>query len=223
MKLPQGKMTNWLVATAVAAFAILYAMGQIDFAALAGGFVPLRISDGHLFAAMGGPDWVPAWATPLTAMWLHASWMHIGFNMLMLFFCGRHVEHVLGARLLLLLYGVTAYAAAAAEWAVHPMAASPMIGASGGISGIIGTYALLYSQQKVKAIGPISANVVRLVWLAAGWTAIQLMLGFATRGVDGDLGNIAIAAHIGGFVAGLVITRPLLLLRFRRRTSAPAE
>ncbi|CAN5449863.1 hypothetical protein BH10PSE14_BH10PSE14_17650 [soil metagenome] len=211
-------MTDWLAGISTLAFLLLFLTQHIDSAALLAGFIPVRLSDPVLFLQVGGPlDAVPAWLTPLTATLIHASWFHIGFNMLMLMFCGRYVEHVIGPWLLLMLYGVGAYAAAGAEWLVTPLSTSPMIGASGAISAILGTYALLYSQQTVRALGPIPANVVRIAWLAAGWIAIQLMIGVATRGGDGALGHIAVAAHIGGFIAGLLLTRPALRLRFRKR------
>ncbi|PZU60952.1 MAG: rhomboid family intramembrane serine protease [Sphingobium sp.] len=221
MKLPRGKWTDWLAGITVAAFLLVWLGRQTDMAALVGGFIPLRVGEPALFGELGGPvNVVPVFLTPLSATFIHASWLHITFNMLMLLFCGRHVEHVLGGKLTLLLYALGAYAAAAAQWAMDPMSTNPMIGASGGISALLGTYALLYSQQKVRAFGPLSANVMRVLWLAAGWIAIQLMIGLATRGQGGDFGNIAIAAHIGGFIAGLVLTRPLLLLRFRRKSAA---
>src|SRR3546814_2808980 len=69
----------------------------------------------------------------------------------------------------------------------------------------MGTYALLYSQNQVKAIGPLSAHAVRILWLAAAWMAIQFMIGIVGLG---GIGRIAIGAHIGGFVAGLLLTRP---------------
>ena len=68
----------------------------------------------------------------------------------------------------------------------------------------------------MRSIGPISANIVRLLWLAAAWIGLQLMIGIATAGGMGQLGQIAIAAHIGGFLVGLVLTRPLLRWRFRK-------
>lgn len=214
-------MTNGLAILSLVLFILAWGFGQIDYAAIVGGFIPGRISNPGAFAHAIGPLSIPAWLTPLTATLIHGSWMHIGFNMLMLVFCGRHVEHVLGPRLLLLLYVLGAYGAAGAEWALNPNSLSPMVGASGAISAILGTYALMYSHQKVRAIGPFSANIVRIAWLAAGWTAIQLMIALATAG-DGEAfgdgtGQIAIGAHIGGFIAGLLLTRPILHLRFRRR------
>jgi membrane associated rhomboid family serine protease len=218
VKLPRGRMTNGLAIVAAVLFVLLWAGGMIDNAAILGGFIPLRATDAAAYLALGGSaDAAPVWLTPLTATLVHASWYHLGFNLLMLLFCGRHVEHVTGPWLMLLLYGVGAYAAAGAEWVLAPHSASPMVGASGAISALLGTYALLYSQQNVKAYGPFSANVVRLAWLAAAWTAVQLLIGFAMRGVNGELGHIAIGAHIGGFLAGLLLTRPVLKLRFRGR------
>lgn len=210
-------MTNGIAAISFAVFLILYLTGHIDNAAVLGGFIPARVGDPDLLAGLAAVPW---WLTPLTCTLIHAGWLHIGFNLLMLVFCGRHVEHVLGKGPTLLLYGVGAYAACGAQWLIDPGSTGPMVGASGAISAVVATYALLYSQQQVRRIGPFSANIVRLAWLAGGWIALQLMIGFATAGGMGDLGQIAVAAHIGGFLAGLALTRPLLRWRFRKRPRA---
>ena len=210
-------MTNGIAAISFAVFLILYLTGHIDNAAVLGGFIPARVGDPDLLAGLAAVPW---WLTPLTCTLIHAGWLHVGFNMLMLVFCGRHVEHVLGKGPTLLLYGVGAYAACGAQWLIDPGSTGPMVGASGAISAVVATYALLYSQQQVRRIGPFSANIVRLAWLAGGWIALRLMIGFATAGGMGDLGQIAVAAHIGGFLAGLALTRPLLRWRFRKRPHA---
>ena len=210
-------MTNGIAAISFAVFLILYLTGHIDNAAVLGGFIPARVGDADLLAGLAAVPW---WLTPLTCTLIHAGWLHVGFNMLMLVFCGRHVEHVLGKGPTLLLYAVGAYAACGAQWLIDPGSTGPMVGASGAISAVVATYALLYSQQQVRRIGPFSANIVRLAWLAGGWIALQLMIGFATAGGMGDLGQIAVAAHIGGFLAGLALTRPLLRWRFRKRPRA---
>ena len=209
MKIPDGQTTNWLGGTITAAFLLSFFLWGIDYSAVFGGFIPLRASGG-----LDVPGGVPVWLTPLTAAFLHAGILHLSLNMIMLLFCGRFVEKVLGGKLLLLLFLVGAYAAAATEFAFQPDSDSPMIGASGAISAIIGTYALLYSRQQVKAIGPFSANAVRILWLAAAWTIIQIMVGIVSLG---GIGRIAIGAHIGGFVAGLLLTKPLVYARFGRR------
>ncbi|MES2157837.1 MAG: rhomboid family intramembrane serine protease [Pseudomonadota bacterium] len=212
-------MTNGIAAITFVAFVILYLSGRIDDAAIIGGFIPARIGDPALLDGMAA---IPVWLTPLTCAFIHAGWMHVAFNLLMLVFCGRQVEHVLGKGATLLLYVAGAYGACAVQWAIDPASLNPMVGASGAISAIIATYALLYSQQKVRAVGPLSANIVRLLWLAGAWIAIQLMIGVATTAGQGggglsDLGRIAVAAHIGGFLVGLALTRPLLRWRFRKR------
>ncbi|MFC3441400.1 rhomboid family intramembrane serine protease [Sphingobium rhizovicinum] len=221
MKLPAGRATNGIAAISVAAFLLLYLAGKVTDAAIIGGFIPARLGDPALLQGMLA---VPAWLTPVSCTLIHAGWLHIGFNMFMLLFCGRQVEHVLGWGGTLFLYGVGAYAACLAQWLVDPASTNPMVGASGAISAILATYSLLYSQQKVRRIGPLSANLVRVLWLAAAWIAIQLMIGLASSGgMDGglgDLGQIAIAAHIGGFLAGLAATRPLLRWRFRKKPRA---
>ncbi|MCF8709325.1 rhomboid family intramembrane serine protease [Rhizorhapis sp. SPR117] len=202
-------MTNWLAGSIVAAFLLSSFIWGVDYAAVFGGFIPLRATGG-----LDVPGGVPVWLTPLSAAFLHAGFMHLAFNMLMLFFCGRFVETILGGKLLLVLFVIGAYAAAATEFAFNPASDSPMIGASGAISAVLGTYALLYSQREVKAIGPFSANFIRVIWLAAAWTIIQLMVGFVSFG---GLGRIAIGAHIGGFIAGLILTRPLVHVRFKSK------
>ncbi|WP_188063950.1 rhomboid family intramembrane serine protease [Sphingobium sp. KCTC 72723] len=212
-------MTNGIAAITFVAFVILYLSGRIDDAAIIGGFIPARIGDPALLDGMAA---IPVWLTPLTCAFIHAGWMHVAFNLLMLVFCGRQVEHVLDKGATLLLYVAGAYGACAVQWAIDPASLNPMVGASGAISAIIATYALLYSQQKVRAVGPLSANIVRLLWLAGAWIAIQLMIGVATTAGQGggglsDLGRIAVAAHIGGFLVGLALTRPLLRWRFRKR------
>ena len=212
-------MTNGIAAITFVAFVILYLSGRIDDAAIIGGFIPARIGDP---ASLDGMAAIPVWLTPLTCAFIHAGWMHVAFNLLMLVFCGRQVEHVLDKGATLLLYLAGAYGACAVQWAIDPASLNSMVGASGAISAIIATYALLYSQQKVRAVGPLSANIVRLLWLAGAWIAIQLMIGVATTAGQGggglsDLGRIAVAAHIGGFLVGLALTRPLLRWRFRKR------
>jgi membrane associated rhomboid family serine protease len=217
VRLPAGRATNGIAAISVAAFLLLSLTGKVDDAAILGGFIPARIGEPALLQGMAA---VPIWLTPVSCTLIHAGWLHIGFNMLMLIFCGRQVEHVLGWGGTLFLYGVGGYAACLAQWVVDPASTNPMVGASGAISAILATYSLLYSQQQVRKVGPLSANLVRVLWLAAGWIAIQLMIGVATAGGFGDLGQIAIAAHIGGFLAGLAVTRPLLRWRFRKKPRA---
>ncbi len=212
MRVPAGKLTNGLIIANVVIFLLIAFLGLEQQAVLRGGFFPLRISGEFLDVSAHG--WmVPAWLTPLSSAFLHSGLLHLGFNMLMLFFCGRYVEQALGPALMAFLYLVGAYAASFAEYAVNSDSVIPIIGASGAISAVIGAYALLFARNKVEPVGPIPGHVVRIIWLTLAWIAIQLMIGLATMG---NAFGIAIYAHIGGFVGGLLLTRPLLQWRFRQ-------
>jgi membrane associated rhomboid family serine protease len=192
-----------LVIAAVTAAAWLLAGTGLQHVAVAwGAFIPANV----------GPPFAPDLLTPLTATLLHANWIHLGFNLLMLLFCGRAVETILGARGLIILYILGAYAAAAAQWAADPSSMVPMIGASGAISAVLGAYAMLFARNKVKVASPSLALWLHALWLAAAWVGLQLLIGFTFRTAGPA---IAIAAHIGGFLIGLVLAKPLLLLRYR--------
>lgn len=199
-------MTQAIAAGTAIMFFVLWIAGWLDIASLRAGFIPARASG--LADIAGG---VPAWLTPLSATLLHGGWLHLAFNLLMFVFCGRFVENVIGGPASAVLYVVGAYAAALAQFAVGPASTIPMIGASGAISATVGAYAVFFSRSKVKGIGPFSPFVVRVVWLAAGWVFLQSLIGLAA--VAG--GQVAIAAHIGGFISGLALARPLLMWRYR--------
>lgn len=174
------------------------------------GFMPARLSGAVQFLGLTA---VPVWLTPLSCALIHAGFLHLGMNMLMLGFTGRETERALGPLGLVILYLVGAYAAAFAQWAADPLSTAPMVGASGAASAVVGAYSLLYGQSKAKAIGPIPAKVVHIAWLAVAWTLVNLLM--ATAFLRGGVA-IAAAAHIGGFFAGLALAGPLLRWRWRK-------
>jgi membrane associated rhomboid family serine protease len=197
-----------VIAAATAVFwAIPALFGYERIAAIWGGFVPAHV---------GGPapsvPLAPLALTPLTATLVHAGMIHLFFNMLMLLFCGRPVEAILGMRGFAILYLVGAYAAAAAHFIAGPHQLVPMVGASGAISAVLGAYALLFGRNTVRVGNPTTATLLHALWLFAAWSVVQLLVGI-TFEVDGA--RIAVAAHIGGFLAGLALAHPLLLLRWR--------
>lgn len=210
----RGEATTIIAALTGIVFLLLAVTGYQNLATFSAGFIPLRLTA----AAQGGLvtdiPMLPLALTPLTATLVHGGWLHVGLNLIMLVYCGRQVETVLGQGRLALLYVAGAYAAALAQWGWDSGETAPMIGASGAISAVIGTYALLYSRQAVNALGPIPASVVRIAWLAAAWVGLQLLLAFAS-GPGTGFGMVAIPAHIGGFIIGLLLTRPLLRSRFK--------
>jgi membrane associated rhomboid family serine protease len=207
MKTAPPKMTMTIAAVTVVSFVLLNAIGRPDAASFVGGFVPARLMGLHIASAL------PIWLTPLSATLLHAGAIHIGFNLLMLLYCGREDEVAIGPAGIVVLYVVGAYAAAAAQFAVGPHSVVPMIGASGAISALVGAYAMLYGQRRPSGYSPKVARWLHIAWLAAGWIVVQLLLGLVSR-TEGMA--IAIAAHIGGFIAGLILARPLLLWRYRK-------
>ena len=212
MRLPNSWRTArvTLVIAVVTAFAWLLAemAGLQMWAAVHGGFMPARVG------LSTDAAWAPLWLTPLSATLIHAGIIHLGFNLLILIFCGRPVEAVLGPASQAMLYIVGAYAAAAGQWLQDPHSIQPMVGASGAVSAVLGAYAMLFGRNKVKVKNPTLALWLNALWLMAAWIALQLFVGFAVNGRGGI--TIAIFAHIGGFLAGLLLARPLLLFRYRK-------
>lgn len=207
-----GRVTNGIAIVTALCWVVALLFGRaVDVGAMAG-FVPGRI--GGEVTVIGA---LPVWLTPLSATLVHADLFHLGFNMLMLVWCGRQVESALGGWLLALLYGVGAFAAAGAEYALSPASPVMVIGASGAISAVLAVYALVFSEQKVKPFAGLPLHVVRALWLGISWIAIQALIGFA---LNNGTGGIAVGAHVGGFVVGLLLARPLLRWRYRERGSA---
>ena len=207
MKAPAPQSTITIGVATVVSYVLLASMGKVAEAAAVGGFIPARLSGLSIVGAL------PLWLTPLSCTLLHANALHLGFNLLMLAYCGREDEVAIGPAGLAVLYGVGAYAAATAQYLAGPHATTPVIGASGAISALVGAYAMLYGQRRPSRFSPEVARWVHIAWLAVTWVIVQLLLGLAsaTEGVA-----IAAAAHIGGFIAGLILARPLLHWRYRK-------
>ena len=196
-----------ITALTVMAWILTVAAGQSDNATLAMGFIPAR------FSGLPVP-WpaLPAFLTPLSATLVHSGFIHLGFNMLILVWCGTNVERVLGGFGVLALYFVGAFAAALAQWGVDPYNTVPMVGASGAISAVIGAFALSFGRPK-RFTSSVTANRwINALWLMVAWVVLQLMMGWLAGG-QGYL--LATPAHVGGFAAGLLLQRPLLLWRYR--------
>lgn len=194
------------IVTALAS-ALFIVSGQLEEAALRFGFIAARVTGMELDGAL------PLWLTPWSATLVHGGWFHLILNLVMLLWVGSQVERVLGAANLLFAYLVGALVAAAAQWLVDPAAFMPMVGASGAISAIFGIYALFEARPKAVTRSLKLNRAIHVAWLLAAWVAIQWMSGVLSQG-QGVM--LATAAHIGGFVAGLAMQRPLLLWHYRR-------
>jgi membrane associated rhomboid family serine protease len=204
----KARATLAIAAVTALAWIVPMLLGRELDAAVWAAFIPARL-DGAISAV----GLAPVWLTPLTATLVHGNFVHLAFNLLMLLFCGRAVEAILGARGIVILYVVSAYVAAAAMFLSAPDSTALMIGASGAVSGVFGAYALLFSRNRVNVAHPLLARWLNVAWMGAAWIVLQLMFGFVASGTAQP---VAVAAHIGGFFAGFALTTPLLLLRYRR-------
>jgi membrane associated rhomboid family serine protease len=145
-------------------------------------------------------------------MFLHGSWLHLLGNMLYLWIYGDNVEDSMGHGRYLVFYGLCGIAAVYAQALSEPHSAFPIIGASGAISGVLGAYLLLYPRAKVLTLVvlPFFFTTLRLpaMWLLLLWFAAQLASDLGLHGGSG----VAFRAHIGGFLAGMLLV-PLLKRR----------
>lgn len=161
----------------------------------------------------GVDEWPPSMVPPLltlfTSMFAHGGFVHIASNMLFLWIFGNNVEDDMGPLRFLVFYVLCGLAAAGAQIALAPESNVPMVGASGAIAGVLGAYLLLYPHARVLALVPIFF-FIQLLWVPAViflvlWFLMQLLGGFATPAGGG---GVAFWAHVGGFVAGVLLVRP---------------
>jgi membrane associated rhomboid family serine protease len=201
--------TATLVLTAVtaAAYFIIALSGWAQEASYGLGFIPARLSMEAPWPAL------PVWLTPLSATLVHGFFLHLAMNLLLLAWCGREVERVLGPGPVLVLYVAGAYAAAAGQYALDPMSQVPMVGASGAISALIGAFALSFSKPKSIVRSFRLNRALNTVWILAAWIVLQWMTAYL-MGMQGVM--VATGAHVGGFLAGILLQKPLLLWRYRR-------
>lgn len=148
-----------------------------------------------------------AWLTVITHMFLHGSWMHIIGNMWFLWIFGNNVEDSMGHIRFIFFYLLCGLAAAGLQIATDPSSIVPMVGASGAIGGVMGAYILLYPRVTVHLLIIfgffITTIAVPAVWMLGYWFLVQLLGGFSSIGASG--GGVAFWAHVGGFVAGIIL------------------
>jgi membrane associated rhomboid family serine protease len=152
-----------------------------------------------------------------TSMFMHAGLLHLGGNMLYLWIFGDNVEDSMGHVKYLLFYLVGGVVASLTHIYTNPGSTLPTVGASGAIAAVLGAYLVLYPTSKVLTIIPLGF-FMRLTAVPASivlglWFVLQLFDGVASLGA-GDVGGVAFWAHIGGFVAGVLLAK---LLADRRK------
>jgi membrane associated rhomboid family serine protease len=169
------------------------------------------------------PTPIPVYLTLITSMFMHGGIAHIFGNMLFLYIFGDNIEDRLGHFRYLIFYLVCGVLAGLSHVIVSALFASnpaslliPSLGASGAISGVLGAYLLLFPTRRVMVI--ISWFVTQVpAFLAIGlWFVFQLISGLGVLGSGSQQGGVAYAAHIGGFISGLILVYPFLIGRAQR-------
>ena len=183
---------------------IVYALGAIP---------AVLLQDARLAPEL---TWVPAGATVFTSMFLHGGWMHLIGNMLYLWIFGNNIEDAMGHVRYVLFYLFCGIVAVYTHAIPNAASEIPMIGASGAISGVLGAYLLLYPRAKILVGIPLGfiLHTMRLsaMWVLGLWFGMQIISSLLTP--PGQAG-VAFGAHIGGFVAGMVLIPLFKYRRFR--------
>ena len=145
----------------------------------------------------------------ITSMFMHGGWLHLLGNMWFLFLFGNNIEDSMGHLRFLVFYLLSGAAAALAQVMLDPASVLPMVGASGAISGVMGGYLVLYPRVRVFTFVPVGFFMMSMAlpaWtMLIYWLVLQLLGGVTAVGAKG--GGVAFWAHIGGFVAGLVLVK----------------
>lgn len=199
-------------------FVLLQQLGANEQFSYAFSLVPREITTGVDLASpqiirdsLGHVGQIPQYATPLpvyfnflTSMFMHGSIMHIFGNMLFLWVFGDNLENLLGHFRYAVFYLVCGIAAAIAQIMMDTNSVIPMLGASGAISGVLGGYILLFPQRQVRAIIFNFLTTVPAFVAVGIWIVYQIAAGYFS---SAETGGVAYAAHIGGFIAGLVLVK----------------
>jgi len=173
---------------------VIYSLGMIPATVFGDKSLPAELS------------LIPPWMTVFTSMFMHGGWMHLIGNMLYLWVFGNNVEDAMGHARFVVFYLLCGTAAVLAQALPDPDSAIPMIGASGAISGVLGAYLLLYPHARVLVAIPLGI-IIHTMRIPAGlvlgfWFVMQLISSAATTDQQG---GVAFGAHIGGFIAGMLL------------------
>ncbi len=144
--------------------------------------------------------------TLFTSMFMHAGWLHLGSNMLYLWIFGDNVEDRFGPIMFIVFYIVCGLAATFAQLAFSLDSVIPNVGASGAIAGVLGAYLSMFPQQQIKVLVGRMVTMQSAIIVIGLWFVLQLFSGVASISETADTGGVAYMAHIGGFVAGFVLT-----------------
>ena len=182
------------------------------------GVIPVQLVDW-----LESPSVVEEPSTVVTSMFIHGGWLHLIGNMLFLWVFGDNVEDAMGHVRYLVFYLLAGLAATALQVFIDQESLIPMVGASGAIAGVLGAYLVLYPRATVSVVIPLlwffGAFPVPAAFLIIFWLLLQLLSGVASLGAAaGVTEGIAFWAHVGGFIAGVVLVWAFRRQKPRRRT-----
>jgi membrane associated rhomboid family serine protease len=200
-------VTIAFIAACVLVFVWQFSLGPQgqQYIVVALGFIPAAVVGGQSLP----PEYalVPPAATLFTSMFLHGGWMHLIGNMLYLWIFGNNVEDAMGHGRFVVFYLLCGAAAAFAQALPNPASTVPMVGASGAISGVLGAYLLLHPRARVLVAIPLGfiLYTTRLpaMYVLAFWFVLQIINSVLMATAGG--GGVAWGAHVGGFVAGMLL------------------
>lgn len=144
--------------------------------------------------------------TLFTSMFMHGGWVHLGGNMLYLWIFGDNVEDRLGHGKYLVFYLLCGLAATFAQLAFSLGSNIPNLGASGAIAGVLGAYLVMFPQGRVRVLQGQRVIPMPALIVIGFWFVLQLFSGIGSIANIADTGGVAYMAHIGGFIAGFVLT-----------------
>ncbi len=181
-------------------YRFIYQFGLVPWELTTGEEVVQRpVHDGVRVWVLDVASPIPTWGTIFSSMFVHSGWMHFGLNMLFLWIAGEGVEARVGHIKLILLYAAAGAGGVGAHVLVNTDSLVPLVGASGAISGILGVYLVVY---------PLSRSTLFIGF----WFVSQLLNIVSSHGADASEVGIAYMAHIGGFLAGVLLMGVFRLL-----------
>ncbi len=220
-------VTVAFIAFNVAAWLLLQGAGQervLEASVVHFGTYPCELTgDGRACPVEG-----PRWSSLLTSMFMHGGWGHLLGNMLFLWVFGNNIEDSMGHLRFIVFYIVCGVVAGLAHVYSEPGSNIPAVGASGAISGVMGAYIVLYPKARIRTwIPPLFIVDLPAVFMLGYWFFVQLAMASVAREAESGTGGVAVWAHVGGFVAGVVLIKLFekrqLVEAKRHHVKLPAE
>jgi membrane associated rhomboid family serine protease len=211
-------VTGALIAINVIVFLMTGAFtGEEALWAYASGFGIVPVELVHVDDPVGVYDPIPEPLTLITYQFLHGGWMHLISNLLFLWVFADNVEDAFGHAGFLIFYLLCGVAAGLTHTLIQSQSPAPLIGASGSVSGVLASYLLLYPKARVWILLFLRIPIrISALWALGGWFALQLVSVFIATEEGAE---VAWWAHIGGFLAGLILT---FVLRSRLLVGNPS-